>query len=144
MPWIKEVVYGGSLGIVKAVFGVSFFTAAETEEINSLKTLALSVIEKSPEIVTQPVVCEAIQKGQKSALETLAENAPPEVIAAGVISAAELVCGKSFKQRFNEVLMGACLNIIGYYKCLPTFSIDFNFNILNFGVFDQKIGRAHV
>ena len=39
--------------------------------------------------------------------------APPEALTAGVVTAAELVCGKAFKQRFGEVLMGACLNLVG-------------------------------
>ena len=69
MAWIKEVcedvVCGGGLGIVKGLFGISVFTEAEVEEINSLKKLALSVMEKSSKIVTDPVTCEAIKKGQK-------------------------------------------------------------------------------
>ena len=59
MVWLKEicedVVCGGALGIVKGVFGISLFTETETEEINSLKELALSVLEKSPEIAGQSV-----------------------------------------------------------------------------------------
>jgi len=117
MPWIKDVcediICGGSLGIVKGIFGISLFTEAETEEINNLKKLALSVMEKSPELVTEPIVCEAIRKGQKSALDTFAKNASPEAVAAGVVTAAELVCTKSFKERFTNVLMGACLNLVG-------------------------------
>ena len=101
MPWIKDlcedVFCGGGLGVVKGVFGISLFTEAEAEEIHNLKNLALSVMEKSPEIITDPVICEAIEKGQKSALETFAKNQPPEVIAAGVIPAAKLICNKSFK-----------------------------------------------
>lgn len=117
MPWLKEicedVLCGGTLGVAKGVFGISLFTASETEEINSFKKLALSVLQKSPEIVTDPIVCEAIRKGQKSGLENFVKNAPPEAVAAGVVTAAELVCGKSFKSRFGEVLMGACLNLVG-------------------------------
>lgn len=117
MAWIKEVCEdvfcGGGLGVIKGVFGVSLFTSAETEEIHSLKKLALSVIEKSPKIETDPLVCQAIRKGQKSGLDTFVKNAPPEAVAAGITTAAELVCTKSFKQRFREVLMGACLNLVG-------------------------------
>lgn len=109
----EDVLCGGSLGVVKGIFGVSFFTTSETEEIFNLKKLTLSVMEKSPEIVTEPVVCEAIRQGQKSALETFAKNAPPEAVAADAVTAANLVCGKAFKTRFTEVLMGACLNIVG-------------------------------
>lgn len=72
MPWIKEVcadvVCGGALGVAKGVFGVSLFTASETEEIVSLKKLTVSVMEKSPKIVTEPIMCEAIRQGQQSAL----------------------------------------------------------------------------
>lgn len=116
MPWIKEVcadvVCGGALGVAKGVFGVSLFTASETEEIVSLKKLTLSVMEKSPKIVTEPVMCEAIRQGQQSALETFAKNAPPEAVAAGVVTEAELVCGKALKTRFTEVLRGA-MNLVG-------------------------------
>ena len=117
MPWFKElcedVVCGSAVGVVKGIFGVSFFTTSEAEEIYNLKKLTLSVIEESPEIVTEPVVCEAIRQGQKSALETFARKAPPEAVAAGVVTTAELVCSKALKTRFTEVLMGACMNLVG-------------------------------
>ena len=117
MPWIKEVcenvICGGGLGVFKGVFGISLFTEAEAEEIHSLKKLALSVIEKSPEIVTEPIICEGIRNGQKAALDTFSKHASPEAVAAGVVTAAELVCNKSFKERFTGVLMGACLNLVG-------------------------------
>lgn len=67
MAWIKDVckdvICGGSLGIIQGVCGISLFTQAEAEEIHNLKTLALSVMAKSPEIVTKPIVCEAIREG---------------------------------------------------------------------------------
>lgn len=117
MSWIKDVcedvVCGGTVGVIKGIFGVSLFTASETEEILSLKKLTLSVMEKSPQIVTEPIICEAIKAGQKSALETFAKNAPPEAVAASVVATAELVCGKAFKQRFGEVLIGAYMNLAG-------------------------------
>jgi hypothetical protein len=117
MPWIKDVcvdaICGTCLGVVKGAFGISVFTTEEAEEINSLKKLALSVMGKSPATITDPIVCEAIRKGQKYGLEIFAKNASPEAIAAGVVTAAELVCTKSFKQRFADVLTGACLNIVG-------------------------------
>ncbi len=87
------------------------FTEAETEEIHHLKKLTLSVMEKSPEIVTEPIVCQAIQKSQKSALDS--KNVSTEAVAAGVVRAAELVCTKSLKKRFAGVLMGACINLVG-------------------------------
>jgi hypothetical protein len=117
MPWFKDVctdvICGGSLGVVKGVFGLSLFTESETEEIMSLKKLALSVIKKVPEIVTEPVVCEGIRNGQKSALESFTNGLSPEAIAAGVGTAAELVCTKSFKERFTTVLTSACMNLVG-------------------------------
>jgi len=117
MPWIKEfcedAVCGSCLGLVKGVFGISLFTSSETEEINSLKTLALSTIEKAPEFTTDALVCEGIKKGQKAALDQFTSKASPEMVAAGVVTAAELVCTKSFKSRFAEVLTGACLNLAG-------------------------------
>lgn len=120
MPWIGELkescvdsVCGGSLGLVKGIFGVSFFSCKEVEEIHSLKKLALSVIEKSPKLATDPAVCEGVKQGQKAALDSFIKNAPPEAVAAGVVTAAELVCTKSFKARFGDVLRGACLNLIG-------------------------------
>ncbi len=117
MPWIKEVcedvVCGTFLGILKGACGVSLFTAPETEEINSLKQLTISVMEKSPQIVTDRRICDGIRQAQKSALEEFVKTAPPEAIAAGVVSTAQVVCTKSFKQRFASVLTGACLNLVG-------------------------------
>jgi hypothetical protein len=109
----EDALCGGGLGIVKGVFGISFYTSAEVEEIASLKKLALSVLQKSPELATDPLICEAIQKGQKSGLDAFAKKVPPEAVAAGVVTAAELVCTKSFKIRFADVLMGACMNLVG-------------------------------
>jgi hypothetical protein len=42
-----------------------------------------------------------------------AKNVPPGAIAAGIVTAAELVSNKAFKQRFGQVLMGVCLNLVG-------------------------------
>ena len=117
MPWIKETcqeaLCGLLVGIGKGAFGVSLFTESETEEINNYKKLALSVLEKAPEIVTDDVICEGIRNTQKSALETFAKNTPTEAVAAGLVTTAELICSKAFKTRFKDVLMGACLNLVG-------------------------------
>jgi hypothetical protein len=48
---------------VKGVFGLSLFTESEVEEIISLKRLAISVMEKAPELATDPIVCEGIRNG---------------------------------------------------------------------------------
>jgi hypothetical protein len=69
---------------VKCLFGLSLFTQSEIEEIISLKKLAFSVMEKAPEIATEPIVCEGIRNGQKSALETFTKRLSPEAVAAGV------------------------------------------------------------
>jgi hypothetical protein len=44
---------------------VSIFTEKEVEEIASLKRLALSVVEKSPKLTTDPVVCERTRNAQE-------------------------------------------------------------------------------
>jgi hypothetical protein len=115
MNWIKDIcediVCGTGLGVVKGVFGISLFTEEETAEINDLKNLALSVMEKAPEIVTEPVICEAIRQGKQSGLDAFAKevkNTLPEEVATVVVSAAQ-----SFKQRFGDVLTGACMNLVG-------------------------------
>jgi hypothetical protein len=117
MPWIKDVcvnvICGGTLGIVRGIFGVSLFTADEVQEIDSLKRLALSVMEKAPKTATDPIICDAIKNRHENALEIFAKNASPEAVAAGVIATADVVCGKAFKERFTSVLIGACLNLIG-------------------------------
>ncbi len=109
MPWIKEVfedaLCGSALGIVKGVCGLSLFTGSETEEIVAFKKLALSTIEKAPEFTTDAMICEGIKEGQKAALDQFARKASPEMVAAGVVTAAELVCTKSFKSRFASVLV---------------------------------------
>lgn len=120
MAWIKilkevciDSVCGLGLGVVKGISGISFFTAEETEEINALKKLALSTVEKAPEFATSDLICEGIKQGQEKALKEFTKNASPEMVAAGVVTAAELVCSKSFKTRFAELLTGACLNLVG-------------------------------
>ena len=115
MPWIKEtcenIICGVGLGFMKGAFGVSLFSKKEVEEISSLKKLVLSVVEKSPELTTDPLICEAIKNGQQSALDSFVKSAPTG--AATVIATAEIVCNKAFKERFKDVLMGACLNLTG-------------------------------
>ena len=105
MPWIKDIcvdaLCGASLGVVKGIFGISVFTESEIDEINSLKQLALSVMKKAPEILTEPIVCDGIRNGQKSALDTFTKGLSPEAVAVRVGTAAKLVCTKSFKERFS-------------------------------------------
>ena len=113
MAWIKDAVCGFVLGAVKGVCDVSFFTAEETEEVRSLNNLALSMVQKSTEISTDPVVCDAIQNGKQAGLDSFIKNAPPEAVSSGLVAAAELVCQKAFQERFRCVLMGACLNLVG-------------------------------
>lgn len=117
MPWFKELcndlVCGGTVGIAKGVFGISLFTESEMDEIISLKKLAISVMKKAPKIVTEVDICKGIENGQQAALNDFTNGLSPEAIAAGVGVAAELVCNKSFKQRFADVLMSACTNLVG-------------------------------
>jgi hypothetical protein len=117
MPWIRNIcvdaICGTCLGFVKGATGISLFTTEELDEVINLQKLALALIEKSPQVVTDDAICKAIREGQKSGLEMFVKNAPPELIATGLVTAAELVCNKSFKQRFGEVLIGACLNLVG-------------------------------
>ncbi len=117
MPWFKyvckDVLSGGSLGIVKCAFDVSLFTESEASEISFLKKLALSTVEKFAPVELDPIVCDHIRNGQKSALETFTGSLSAEAIVAGVCMIAELVCTKSFKERFSGVLMDACLNLVG-------------------------------
>ncbi len=118
MPWgvkdvCKDVICGGSLGIVRGIFGISFFTESETEEIMSLRQLAISIMEKSSKPITDPSVCDGIREGKQSALKSFTKGASPETVNSGLVAAAELVCNKSFKLRFREVLVGACLNLVG-------------------------------
>lgn len=114
MPWLKETcqegICGIGLGIAKGVFGVSLFTSDEVTDINNCKKLALSVFEKSPEIVTDPAICEAIRQGKKSGLDAFVAKTSAEAFA---VAAAETVCTQAFKKRFADVLMGACLNLVG-------------------------------
>ena len=69
-------------------------------------------MKKSPNIVIELIVCEAIRKDCKFVLDNFAENAIPKAVAAVVVTSSELVCTKSSKQRFADVLMGACMNLV--------------------------------
>ena len=113
MPWVKDVctdaLCGLAAGSIKGIFGISLFSASEVEEIESLKRLSLSLVSKSRNFTTDPSICEEIAKGSKSALKPVIDNAPSEAVAAGVA----VVCEKAFRQRFRDVLMGACLNLAG-------------------------------
>jgi hypothetical protein len=120
MPWIKEVcedaICATGLGIVKGLFGVSVYTSDEVKEAANLQQLVASVLSKSPEFVTDSVICDSIKMGQTTGLESFAKTAPPEIVDAGVVAAATVVCNKAFKERFKAILMGACLNLVGCSK----------------------------
>lgn len=117
MPWIKDfcvdAVCGTTVGLINSVFGTSYYDETDWKEISSLKKLTISVMEKSPKLVTEPVICEAIKNGQQTGLDNFLKNVPPEVATGGVVAAAEVVCRKAFQQRFKNILMGACLNLVG-------------------------------
>lgn len=118
MPGFKkmctELSRGCALGVVEGSLGVSLFSAEELEEVHSLKKLALSVMQKSgPLAGTDHLICEGIQKGEISALEAFSKDASAKAVSASLVAAAEVVCEKSFKSRFREILTGACLNLVG-------------------------------
>jgi hypothetical protein len=117
MPWINKVcidaICGTALGFVHGMFGASYFSETETSDIGELKQLALSIMQKSPNINTDPMVCEGIRSGRESALDAFSAGLSPESVAMGVGVAAQLVCRKSFVKRFSNVLTGACLNLTG-------------------------------
>lgn len=70
------MICGCAVGVVaRDAFVALLFTAAETEEVKSLKALVLSVTEKAPGIITESVFCEAFRNRQKSALESFTKNA---------------------------------------------------------------------
>ena len=111
-----DAVAGAVTGICRGVFGIPLFTGPEAEEVSHLKSLALSVMEKAPSLAdqaTDPIICEAIKKSKEVALEKALKNMPKEAIAVGAVETARVVCGKAFRDRFSEVLMGACLNLVG-------------------------------
>ncbi len=76
-------------------------------------------MQKSPEILSDPYpsICEGLKHGsgmaKQAALDKFDSSASPEAISAGAVTAANIVCNKSFKSRFVDVLSGACLNLVG-------------------------------
>ena len=74
-----EVCCSLGLGFIKRVCGVSFYTAKEVEEVESLKTLARSVMKKSPKFVNDPAICGGIKDGSMKALSTFKNNLPVPV-----------------------------------------------------------------
>jgi hypothetical protein len=117
MPWATNAcadkIYGSTLGIVNGIFGLSFFTKDETDEITSLKKWALLATEKVPDITTDPAICASIRNSQKSGLTNFYKTTLNEMVAAGSVNIAELVYNKNFNERFKEILMGARINLIG-------------------------------
>jgi hypothetical protein len=69
-------------------------------------------MKKAPQIVTKRIVCKGIRTGKKSALEDFTKSLLAKAIAVGVGTVAELVCAKSFKERFLSVLIGVCMSIV--------------------------------
>ena len=113
LAWIRDGVCGCVFGVIKGVTGEACFTSSEVEEIAQLKALALSTLEKAPKFSSDAAICEGIREGKQIALDKFAKAATPEMIQAGVVTAAQLVCTKSFKHRFADVLTGACMNLVG-------------------------------
>ena len=107
----KDAACGFALGFVKACNLGSYFTESEVSEIMHMKTLAEAIKRKSVKLSTDKLICEGIDKGSKTALETFRQNLPPEAVEAGVGAAAGLVCSKSFLPRFAKVLKEACVTL---------------------------------
>lgn len=81
--WIQDSVCGCAFGIVKGLTGEACLTSSSSEV-------------------------------EEIALDKFANVATPEILEAGVVvTAARLVCTKSFKHRFADVLTGACMNLVG-------------------------------
>lgn len=113
LAWVTDSICGCVFGMVKGMTGEACFTSSETEQIAQLKQLTFSTLQKSPEFSTEASICEAIREGKQIALDKFAKSATPEMIEAGVVTAAQLVCTQAFKHRFADVLKGACLNLVG-------------------------------
>ena len=96
---------GLCLGFVKGVCGVSFYTAQEFEEVESLKKLTESVLKKSSEFITEGSVCEGIKDGSVKALVKFKSNLPPEAVEASVGATATLVCKKHFYHDFVKKML---------------------------------------
>jgi hypothetical protein len=102
---------GLCLGFLKGACGISFYTAQEVEEIESLKKLTESVVRKSSEFITEESVCEGIKEVSLKALSKFTNNLPNEAADVGIGAAATLICKKAFLPRFREILMDACVTI---------------------------------
>jgi len=109
----KEATCGICKGLVKEAFNIELFDSTDAEEIQNLKQLALSVVQKSPQLHTPSDICNDILRKNPSAIDRFCEDLSPEAVTAGVGIAAQLVCKKSFRAGFAEVLTGACLNLVG-------------------------------
>lgn len=107
----KETACGFVLGIAHVCNLGSYFTETEVTEIMHMKSLAESIRRKAIKLSTDKIVCEGIDAGSKTALETFQRNLPPEAVEAGVGAAAGLVCSKSFLPRFAKILKEACVTL---------------------------------
>lgn len=73
------------------------------------------MIDKSPPLqaVADPRLCRDLANGDQGALAYIVENAPPEAVTSGLVAASQIVCKAAFRDRFKEVLIGACINLAG-------------------------------
>ena len=107
-----NVCSGFCLGMVQGIFGISIYTDVEIEEIHNLKTLALSIVSKWPPQIADPNFCRQAAEGLKSGSESVIETSYP-FLPVTAAAAADLVCSKAILPRFQKILAGACLNLIG-------------------------------
>jgi hypothetical protein len=106
----QDAVCGIVAGSLEGLFGITFFSPGETEEIYRLKRLSVSVMAKSKVVTTDPAICQEIAKGSSTALQTFMDQpSTSEIVAATAL----VVCEKAFLGRFKKVLMGACMNLTG-------------------------------
>jgi hypothetical protein len=106
----QDAVCGIVVGSLEGIFGITFFSPGETEEIYRLKRLSLSEMAKSNLVNSDPAICQEISKGSSAALQTFIDQpSSSEIVAATTL----VVCEKAFLGRFKKVLMGACMNLTG-------------------------------
>jgi hypothetical protein len=105
-----EAFYGIASGVTKGVFGITSVSDLEVQNIEQLKKLTLSGLPRSADFSPDPSIGKGILKGSLPVLQTFLDNAPSKLVAAG----AAVICQKAFRERFKDLLMGACLNLTGF------------------------------
>lgn len=110
--WVKKACIDGACGLISGVaedIGVNLYSPSEVENISQIKTLAAGLMSQSPFFSTDKAICEQIKNCNKPALTELLKNVSNESFAKGVA----FVCASACQDRMRDVLMGACLNLVG-------------------------------